>query len=88
MLSKNFTPEWYSVSFVGFECWIDDVVDFVREIDVRVEHPHSIIVIIAHFYVFKYMVAEVNLKSGLKGVGAVVQKTSTFNLWMSPHNQF
>ncbi len=68
------------MSFIGPEGRVHDIVDLVREVDVRVENPHSIVVIVAHFDVLENVVTEVNLQSRLECVSSVVEESSSFNL--------
>lgn len=68
------------MSLVSSEGRVYDVIDFVGEINVGVENPHAIVVIVAHFDVLEDVVAKVNLQGGLERVSAVVEQTSSFNL--------
>ncbi len=73
-------PEWNSVSLVSIELWVSDEVDFVREVDVRIENTQSVVVVVAHLHVLENVMAEVRLDSRLERVGPVIQKSSSFNL--------
>jgi hypothetical protein len=59
---------------------VSDKVDFVREVDVRIENAQSVVVVVAHLHVLENVMAEVRLNSRLECVGPVIQKTSSFNL--------
>ena len=56
------------------------IIDFIREVDVRIENSESVIVVVDDLEVFEDVMTEVGLDGGLEGVGPVVKQSCPFNL--------
>ena len=68
------------MSLVPVELRVGDVVDLVREVDVRVEDAEAVVVVVDDLQVFEDVMAEVGLNGRLEGVGPVVEQSGSFDL--------